>query len=183
MRRVNPHYQNRRQKVFNRGLCVSAGVAWHSKNWQNFRWYIVSCFNLGGLGALFGGLSPPKPPVATGLPITNPKRQFCQWRNHKNSHNARKKLYSNETSTWWEQQGEKINKKQLNLYKLSITINGMDAHADFRTYLPFVNSYEKTEHKRYTQYFSKRIGFLTWLSILRTPLHRDMLCKRPRVYK
>jgi len=27
----------------------------------------VSHFNLGGLGALFGGITPPKPPVATGL--------------------------------------------------------------------------------------------------------------------
>jgi len=27
----------------------------------------VSYFNLGDLGALFGGLNPPKPPVATGL--------------------------------------------------------------------------------------------------------------------
>jgi len=29
--------------------------------------YSVSYFNLGRLGALFGGLSPPKPPMATGL--------------------------------------------------------------------------------------------------------------------
>jgi len=29
--------------------------------------YNVSCFNFGGLGVLFGGLSPQKPPVATGL--------------------------------------------------------------------------------------------------------------------
>jgi len=28
---------------------------------------VFHVFNLGGLGALFGGLSPPKPPVATGL--------------------------------------------------------------------------------------------------------------------
>jgi len=28
--------------------------------------YSVSYFNLGGLGALFGGLNPPMPPVATG---------------------------------------------------------------------------------------------------------------------
>ena len=32
--------QNRRQKVFNRGLCVSAGGSWHSKNWQNLHWFI-----------------------------------------------------------------------------------------------------------------------------------------------
>ena len=56
---------------------------------------------------------------------------------------------------------KKINKKQLNLYKLSITINGMDAHADFCTDLPFVYSYKKTEHKRHTQYYLKRIGFRT----------------------
>jgi len=31
------------------------------------RIYSVSRFNLGVLGALFGGLSQPKPPVATGL--------------------------------------------------------------------------------------------------------------------
>jgi len=29
--------------------------------------YSVSYFDLGELGTLFGGLSPPKPPVATGL--------------------------------------------------------------------------------------------------------------------
>jgi len=55
--------------------------------------------------------------------------------------------------------------KKLNLYKLSITINGMDAHADFCTDLPSVNSYKKMEHKRHTQYFSKRTGFRTCLSI------------------
>jgi len=33
--------------------------------------YSVSHFNLGGLGALFGGKSPPKPPVATGLYESN----------------------------------------------------------------------------------------------------------------
>jgi len=29
--------------------------------------YSVSYFNLGGLGALFGGLSPPKPPRGDGI--------------------------------------------------------------------------------------------------------------------
>jgi len=55
----------------------------------------------------------------------------------------------------------KINKKQFNSYKLSNTINGMDAHADFCTDPPFVNSYKKTEHKGHTQYFSKRFGLQT----------------------
>jgi len=32
--------------------------------------YSVSYFHLGRLGTLFGGLSPPKPPVATGLRVT-----------------------------------------------------------------------------------------------------------------
>jgi len=32
------------------GLCVCAGMAWHSKNWQNLHWFnSVSRFNLGGL--------------------------------------------------------------------------------------------------------------------------------------
>ena len=39
----------------------------------------VSYFNLGGLGELFLGLSPPKPPVATGLDSYNvwEVRSFC----------------------------------------------------------------------------------------------------------
>jgi len=43
-------YQNRRQKVFNRGALGLCGGAWHSKNWQNLNWFIysVSCFTLGG---------------------------------------------------------------------------------------------------------------------------------------
>ena len=62
--------QNRRQKVFNRGLCVSAvgalGLcrgAWHSKTQLI---YSVLCFNLGGLGALFGGDKRPKAPRDDG---------------------------------------------------------------------------------------------------------------------
>ena len=43
------------------------GGAWHSNLTKIPLIYIVSCFNLEGLGALFRGLSPPKLPVATGL--------------------------------------------------------------------------------------------------------------------
>ena len=60
--------QNRRQKVFNKGTLrdgftfVRGGMTF--KNWQKLYWCIV--FFL-GVGALFGGLNPPKPPVATRL--------------------------------------------------------------------------------------------------------------------
>ena len=48
------------------GLCVSAGWLDILKFDKNFHWFIVSCFNLGGLGALFGGLSQPKLPLGDG---------------------------------------------------------------------------------------------------------------------
>jgi len=55
---------------------------------------------------------------------------------------------------------------------------------DFYTDHPSVGWYKTTEHKRHSQYFSKRIDFWTWrLSILRMPLHTNMLCKRLRVYE
>jgi len=67
-------YQNRRQKVVSRGsLCLCGGAlrscrgAWHSNLTKILLTYNVSYFNVGGLGTLFGGLSPPKPPLATGL--------------------------------------------------------------------------------------------------------------------
>jgi len=41
--------------------------------------YSVSCFNLWGFGALFGGLSPQKFPVATGL------GECCKWLNVRSS--------------------------------------------------------------------------------------------------
>jgi len=60
--------QNCRQKVFNRGLCVCVGGCLTFLKWTKTQLiYSVSCFNLGGLGGLFGGLSSQKPPVATGL--------------------------------------------------------------------------------------------------------------------
>jgi len=43
------------------------GGAWHSKNWQKLHYSIVFYVLIWGLGALLGALSPPKPPVATGL--------------------------------------------------------------------------------------------------------------------
>jgi len=67
--------QNRRLKVFNRGalhFCrggfgfVRGGLTLQKLTKYQLI-YSVSCFSLGGLGALFGGLSPQKPPVATGL--------------------------------------------------------------------------------------------------------------------
>ena len=51
------------------GLCVCAGGLDIVKIDKNSTDYSVSCFNSGGLGALFGGISPQKPPVATGLII------------------------------------------------------------------------------------------------------------------
>ena len=81
--------QNRRQKVFNRGLCLSAGelcvcvrVAWHHKNWQKLNWFIVFPVSFWGLGALFGGLSPQKPPLATGLLLCNTKYEKIAWASH-----------------------------------------------------------------------------------------------------
>jgi len=60
--------QNRRQKVFNRGalqFCDGAlrlcGILKIVKLTKTPLIYSVSRFNLGGLGALFGGLNPPKP--------------------------------------------------------------------------------------------------------------------------
>jgi len=65
--------QNRRQKVFNRGLCISVGGIFAFaerldilKLAKTPLIYSVSCFNLGRLGALFGGAKPTKAPVATG---------------------------------------------------------------------------------------------------------------------
>jgi len=49
------------------GALRSCRGAWHSNLTKIPLVYSVSHFNLGGLGALFGGLSPPKLPVATGL--------------------------------------------------------------------------------------------------------------------
>jgi len=64
--------QNRRQNVFNRGLCRGAlrlfGGVEIIKSTKTPLIYTVSRFNLGGLGALFGRAKPTKaPPVATGL--------------------------------------------------------------------------------------------------------------------
>jgi len=51
--------QNRRLKVFNRGLHVCAGGLTFWTMTKSPVIYIVSYFNLRGLGALFWGLSPP----------------------------------------------------------------------------------------------------------------------------
>ena len=48
-------YQNDRQKVFSKGLDIL-------KIWPNLHWFIVFHIPIYGLGALFGGLSPPQPP-------------------------------------------------------------------------------------------------------------------------
>jgi len=65
--------QNRRQKVFNRGalqlcggLCFCGGLTFQ-KLTKTPLIYSVSSFNLGSLELCLGGLSPPKPPVATWL--------------------------------------------------------------------------------------------------------------------
>jgi len=58
--------QNRRQKVFNRGLCVCVGwldILKIGKTSTDL-WCFMSQF--GGLGALFGGISPTKPPRGDG---------------------------------------------------------------------------------------------------------------------
>ena len=61
--------QNRRQKVFNRGALQFCGGTFRLcggldiiKLNKTPHIYSVSRFSLGGLGALLGGLSPPKPP-------------------------------------------------------------------------------------------------------------------------
>jgi len=65
--------QNRRQKVFNKGLCSSAGELCVCTGGLGIikltkipLIYSVPRFNLGGLGALLGGLNPPKPPRGDG---------------------------------------------------------------------------------------------------------------------
>ena len=62
-------YQDRRQKVFNRGLCssakrlfVCAGGLDIIKLTKTPLIYSVSRFSFGGLGALFGGAKPTKAP-------------------------------------------------------------------------------------------------------------------------
>ena len=52
--------QNRRQEVFTKGLDIENLI-------KTSMIYSVSYFDLGEIGTLFGGLSPPNPPVATGL--------------------------------------------------------------------------------------------------------------------
>ena len=68
---------NRRQKVFNRGalrffggLCIYAGGLVILKIEKKLHWSIVFHVSTwGGLELCLGGLSPPKPPVATGLSL------------------------------------------------------------------------------------------------------------------
>jgi len=54
--------KKRRQMVFKKGALRLCRGLWHSKNWQNPHWFSVLCFNLRGLGGLFGWLNPPKFP-------------------------------------------------------------------------------------------------------------------------
>jgi len=55
--------QNRRQKVFNSGALPLCRGASHSENLIKVPLiYSVSYFNFGGIGYLFGRVSPPKPP-------------------------------------------------------------------------------------------------------------------------
>ena len=78
VRRDRYVYQNRRQKVFNRGalrFCGGAlglfGGAWHSKHWQKLNWFIVFHVSVwGGLELCLGGLSLQEKPVAAGLYLT-----------------------------------------------------------------------------------------------------------------
>ena len=88
---------DRRQRVFNRGalqfcggLCVCAGGLDIIKLTKIPLIYSVSRINLGGLGALIGGLSQPKPPRGDGTgshacpPSITPLKKRCwSWRlNH-----------------------------------------------------------------------------------------------------
>jgi len=67
-RNMGSQKQNRRQKVFNRGLCGSAEGLDIIKLTKTPLIYSVSRVNLGKLGVLLGGVSSPRPPpVATGL--------------------------------------------------------------------------------------------------------------------
>ena len=56
-------------------LCMGT---WHSNLTKIPLIYSVSCFDLGRLGALFGGLSPPKLLVATGLFMRSPSPSHSQ---------------------------------------------------------------------------------------------------------
>ena len=70
--------QNHRQKAFSRGalpLCRGVGILKFNKTPLICS---VSYFNLGWLGALFKGLSPPKPLVATGLCWTRGSQSLMQ---------------------------------------------------------------------------------------------------------
>ena len=59
--------QNRRQKVFNRGALGLCGRIDTIKLTKTQLIYSVSYFIFGKFGALFGGLSPEKKNVVTGL--------------------------------------------------------------------------------------------------------------------
>jgi len=73
-------------------------------------------------------------------------------------------------------------KNQFSLQKLSSITKGMDS-LDFYTDHPYADWYMTMVDKGHSQQFSKRIGFWTWWSILRMPLHTNMLCKRLIVYE
>ena len=71
--------QNRRQTVFNKGLCISEGGFGFVRGLDTQKFtktqliYSVSCFNLGGLELRLGGLAPKSPPVATELDCVSRK--------------------------------------------------------------------------------------------------------------
>jgi len=101
--------QNRRQKVSDWGalqFCGEdfrlSGGAWHHKINQSSTYLSVSRFNLGVLGALFGGLSPPKPPrgdgtgCAAGLAGAHPDLQdriLLHYTRIENAHKVRMKTF------------------------------------------------------------------------------------------
>ena len=67
-------WQNRRQKVFNKGALRLCGGIDIQKLTKTPLIHSVSCFSLGGLGSFFGGakLIEAPGPVATGLQYGQP---------------------------------------------------------------------------------------------------------------
>jgi len=60
--------QNRRKNVFNIGVFTFVQGAWHSEISQKLHWFMVLHSSIwGGLELCLEGLTPHKPPVATGL--------------------------------------------------------------------------------------------------------------------
>ena len=70
------YHQNLRQKVFNRGALRLYAGRFDILKFDKLNWFVVFNTSNWGRGGLFGGLSPPKPPVATGLSATRPIGQW-----------------------------------------------------------------------------------------------------------